>query len=123
MSQLETSLNRITLATTHMNAMVRFYNLVFDANLQPQPELGAGFHQGVLSGLTLLLCPNDIAGVDASSNRHQLRFTVNDIDEVLRRTQAAGGKVEGKIVQVGSERLAAVRDPDGNTIEFNQTLG
>ncbi len=118
-----TSLNRVTLATTNMAAMVRFYNEVFGAELQPAPQYGAttpAFHQGTLAGVSLLLCPNQIARVKAAQNRHQLRFAVTDIEAAIQSVQAAGGKADGKITKQQGEKLIAVRDPDGNTIEFTQ---
>lgn len=118
------SLNRVTLATTNMTAMVRFYNEVFGAELEPAPQYGAttpAFHQGNLAGVNLLLCPNQIAGVKAAQNRHQLRFAVTDIETAVQTVQAAGGKVDGKITEQHSEKRIAVRDPDGNTIEFTQS--
>ena len=66
----------------------------------------------------LQLCPNDIANVVAEQNRHQLRFQVADLDAMLARVQAAGGALHGDMTQEGGKRLAAVEDPDGNTLEL-----
>lgn len=122
---VQTSLNRVTLATINMAAMVRFYNEVFGAEMEPAPQYGAttpAFHQGNLAGVNLLLCPNQIARVKAAQNRHQLRFAVGDIEAAVQSVQAAGGKVDGKVIERQGERLIAVRDPDGNTIEFTQSI-
>jgi predicted enzyme related to lactoylglutathione lyase len=118
------TLNRLTLATTKMAAMVQFYNQVFEAGLQPTNQYSASapvFYEGNLAGVSLLLCPNEVAKVKTAQNRHQLRFAVSDLEEAIRRVQAAGGKVDGRIVEQAGEKLIAVRDPDGNTIEFVQS--
>jgi predicted enzyme related to lactoylglutathione lyase len=118
------SLNRVTLTTTNMTTMVRFYNEVFGAELEPAPQYGTttpAFHQGNLAGINLLLCPNQVARAKAAQNRHQLRFVVADIEAASHAVRAAGGKVDGNITEKQGEKLIAVRDPDGNTIEFTQT--
>jgi predicted enzyme related to lactoylglutathione lyase len=119
------SLNRVTLTTTNMIMMVRFYNEVFGAELEPAPQYGVttpAFHQGNLAGINLLLCPNQVARVKAAQNRHQLRFVVADIEAASQAVRAAGGKVDGNITEQQGEKLIAVRDPDGNTIEFTQAI-
>ncbi|MBI1763309.1 MAG: VOC family protein [Acidobacteria bacterium] len=118
------SLNRVTLATNNMAAMVRFYNEVFGAGLESAPPSGASTtacQQGNLAGINLLLCPNQSARVKAPQNRHQLRFAVTDIEAAVQTVQTAGGKVDGKVTERHGEKLIAVRDLDGNTIEFTQT--
>lgn len=115
------TLDHITLATTHTAAMVTFYNNVFAANLVPVPAYGSTLHRGSVAGIDLLLCPNEIAGVEAEQNRHQLRFRVPNLAQVLVRVQAAGGTIDAD--QSGDQTgRAAVRDPDGNTLEFVQAV-
>lgn len=115
------TLDHITLATTHTAAMVTFYNRVFEANLVPVSAYSSTLHRGSLAGIELLLCPNEIAGVQAEQNRHQLRFRVPNLAQVLARVQAAGGTID--VDQSGDQTArAAVRDPDGNTLEFVQAV-
>ena len=109
---------RVTLAATNVPAMTRFYNDVFAAGLRPSPVGGVTMQLGTLAGLELLLCPNDIAKVDAALNRHMLRIVVEDVASVLERVRGSGGTVDGPLSVVEGRRLAAVRDPDGNTIEL-----
>lgn len=115
------TLDHITLASTHTAAMVAFYNSVFDASLVPIAAHGSTLYRGSLAGIALLLCPNEIAGVQAEQNRHQLRFRVSDLAQVLERVQAAGGTVDADQGDTQTAR-AAVRDPDGNTLEFVQAV-
>jgi predicted enzyme related to lactoylglutathione lyase len=117
------ALTDLTLATTDTPGMVAFYNAVFDAGLEPVAAYGTTLYRGRLAGLGLLLCPNEIAGVDAQQNRHQLRFHVARLDEVIARAQATGGSLKGEIGEDRGRRLAAVVDPDGNTMELVEAPG
>lgn len=70
------ALTALTLAATHMAGMAAFYNLAFDADVQPVVAYGTTLNRGWLTGRGLLLCPDAVAGVDARQNRHQWRFQV-----------------------------------------------
>jgi predicted enzyme related to lactoylglutathione lyase len=104
---------RITLAVTDMSTMVTFYNNVFGSALV---ERGL-FAVGDFAGMPLLLCPNEIAEVDARQNRHQFRLGVFDIDDVLARVVAYGGHIVNDDRE-GTDRVVGVSDPDGNTYEL-----
>jgi catechol 2,3-dioxygenase-like lactoylglutathione lyase family enzyme len=106
-------ITRITIAVTHIEDMVAFYNEVCHAHLVPQLP----FYRGELAGIDLLFCPNEIAGVDAKQNRQQFRFEVDDIHTVLEAVRQNGGEILNEGIENGV-RLVGVRDPDGNTIEF-----
>jgi predicted enzyme related to lactoylglutathione lyase len=108
-------LDRITIAVNNMQHMVVFYNVIFNAKLQPVSAFGTTLYKGTLAGIELLMCPNEIAGVDAKQNRKQLRFVVDDVQAIAAIIPAARGQV---INQDGS--TIGVCDPDGNTIEFTQ---
>ncbi|MGH7495035.1 MAG: VOC family protein [bacterium] len=120
MQTLQFSLICITLATTRLPEMTAFYDKVFDAHMHAKPMLGTTLYTGNIAGIRLLLCPNEIAGVKAEQNRHQLKFKVTDLDALLRQVNAAGGAPVGEIVASAQGKTVAVRDPDGNTIEFIQ---
>ncbi len=110
----------MTLATINMPAMKNFYEAVFNADLQAQALFGTTLYAGKLGDLGFVLCPNEIAGVKAERNRHQLRFSVNDIAAIMRSALANGATRLNEIVEQDGVQLAAVRDPDGNSIEFMQ---
>jgi len=112
------ALTDMTLVATDVPAMVAFYNSVFESDLKPWSAFGATLYRGTLGGVGLQLCPNEVAGVVAEQNRHQLRFQVPNLDAMLARVQAAGGALHGDLTQEGNKRLAAVEDPDGNTLEL-----
>lgn len=119
------SLDRVTLATHNMTAMVHFYNEVFGADLLPVPQddlTTSAAYQGNLAGVSLLLSPGQSARVKAGQNRQQLRFAVSNLEAAVQVAQAAGGKAEGKSREQRGEKLIAIRDPDGNTLEFTQAI-
>lgn len=120
MKNSDFQLVHMTLATNNMPAMTNFYDAVFNAELQTQARFGTTLYEGRLGDLRLVLCPNEIAGVKAEQNRHQLRFGVKDIAATMRLALANGATLLNEVVEQDGVQLAAVRDPDGNSIEFMQ---
>jgi predicted enzyme related to lactoylglutathione lyase len=111
-------IQNITLAVTHMPEMIAFYDAVFHANLKP---LGAGpLYKGTFAGQVLVLCPNDIAGVEAKQNRHQFRLAVPNLPALQQTVLAAGGQIINQGKDDAGKLLIGMRDPDGNTYEFVQ---
>lgn len=80
-----------------MASIVAFYNLAFDADLQPVAAYGTTLARGWLTGRGLLLCSDAVAGVDARQNRNRWRFQVAQLDEGIARAQAAGGSLAGEV--------------------------
>jgi predicted enzyme related to lactoylglutathione lyase len=116
-------IDRITIAVTHMDAMVRFYNAVFDAGLKPGAQMGGfQFYGGTLAEIELLFCPNEIAGVVAEQNREQFRIVVDDLEKVRQQAIEAGGSALDDVRITTTSKIAGLRDPDGNTIELIQYL-
>jgi len=110
----------ITLATSNMMAMVKFYDTVFATNLQAMSMFDTMLYQGKIGNVSLLLCPNEIARADAKQNRHQLRFTVADVSETMRLALKTGATLLNDASEQNGEKIGSVRDPDGNSIEFSQ---
>jgi catechol 2,3-dioxygenase-like lactoylglutathione lyase family enzyme len=90
--------------------------------LQAQAMFGTTLYQGQLAGISLLLCPNEIARAQAEQNRHQLRLTVKDIAATMRLALANGATLLNEISDHEGAKIASVRDPDGNSIEFMQMV-
>jgi predicted enzyme related to lactoylglutathione lyase len=109
-------IDRLTIAATDMVAMVRFYDSTFDTGFERIE--GTDFHLGQLAGLQILLCPNEIAQVEAEKNRIQLRLVVDDVDGLVRRAGDAGGTPFGERVESDGVVGWGVADPDGNSIEL-----
>ena len=108
----------LSLAATDVQAMVRFYDTLFDAGLQPSEAFGTTFHRGALHGVAFVLAPNDLAGVEARQNRHQFVYAVTDLSAFLARVTEAGGTVRDS-----TGTVATVLDPDGNTLVVKDAGG
>ena len=111
-------LTQMTLATTRTSEMVKFYDTLFGTEFQPTEAYGTTLYRGTLAGIPLLLCPNEIAGVQAEQSRHQLALRVADLSDFLQLVETAGGTLETPMTD--SMTSAVLRDPDGNTVEISQ---
>lgn len=118
----ETILKGMTVAVVRMSEMVDFYQSVFKAEFQPVDAHGAMMFRGRVAGLDLLLCPQEVAGVRAEQGRFQLKFQVHDIHRTIDLALTNGGSLLNAPVDNDGTKAAAVRDPDGNSIEFEQAI-
>ncbi len=109
-------IGKVTMAITHMEAMVRFYESVFDTRFESFEAMGERFYQGRLFGCVVLFCPNRIAGVVADQNRHQFDLLTDQIDAVVRRAVDAGGTARDETGPNGGVKTVRITDPDGNTM-------
>ena len=105
-------LTQMTLATTRTLEMVRFYNALFGTQLQATEAYGTTLYHGTLAGIPLVVCPNEIAGVEAEQSRHQLTLRVADLAALLGLVETNGGIIDTPIVDDSTTR-AILRDPDG----------
>ena len=108
-------LTKMTLATTRTDEMVKFYDVLFDTQFQPREIQGVTFYNGRLGGIPILICPNEIAGVEAEQSRHQLAIQVADLQALLQKIESAGGSIETPVTEPMT--MAILREPDGNTLE------
>lgn len=113
-------LERMTIAATDVEAMLTFYNNVFDAGFEVLPD--KPLYIGLIGGVEAILCPNSIAQVEAKQSRIQLRLRVDDLDAVLEKAKANGGEVFQDFANENA-RMASLRDPDGSSIELVQWFG
>jgi predicted enzyme related to lactoylglutathione lyase len=111
-------IQNITLAVTHLPEMIAFYDAVFHANLR---QIGdSPLYKGSFAGQELIVCPNDLAGVEAKQNRHQFRIAVPNLPALQQLVADSGGQVINHGKDADGKSLIGVRDPDGNTYEFVQ---
>ena len=118
MSEPPIQLTQMTLATTRTREMVKFYDTLFGTHLQPFDAYGTTLYRGTLAGIPLVICPNEIAGVEAEQSRHQLTLRVADLLGLLQIVEIAGGGIHTAAAEAIIS--AILRDPDGNTIEVTQ---
>lgn len=118
---MNTQLMGMVFAVTNVPAVVAFYRGVFDVDWVAGMQVGEHqFYQGTWLGVDWLICPNAIANVVASQNRHQFRLKVDDIHSILDRAVQHGGTVIHPISEMGAMFTASIRDPDGNSVELFQ---
>src|SRR5262245_41766057 len=121
-SVTQPALKGVTMAVVRMSAMVDFYQSVFQAEFQPIEAYGAMLFQGRIAGLDVVLCPQEVAGIHVDQNRLQLKFQVADVQRTINLALTSGGSLLTAPVENNGAKAAAVRDPDGNSIEFEQAV-
>lgn len=108
----------VALRVHRMEAMRAFYEEAFGARFRPVETSGLPSWFGELGGLTIKLVPlRESVDFDGWPS-HQLGFEVPDVERVIALAVAHGGVQEGEVFVEGGRVHAAVRDPDGNTIEL-----
>jgi len=102
----------------NMDAMLAFYSEAFQVQFHEVDTYGIKSQFGEVGDITLKFVPIR-ADVDFDEYPvHQPGFSVPDVEAVIALAIKHGGRQEGKIIREGSQIQAAVRDPDGNTIEL-----
>lgn len=109
-------LQGITIASTNIESMVGFYENVFGVIFTEQDMFGAKLYSGNWLGISLLLCPAEIAQNTATQNRHQLDILIPDFDEVISKVLKFGGSLMNDISEENGIRKAGVYDPDNNSM-------
>jgi predicted enzyme related to lactoylglutathione lyase len=101
-----------------MESMVAFYAEAFQVQFQEVDTYGIKSQFGELNGMTLKFVPirdeADFKGYPV----HQPGFVVPDVQSVIETAEKYGGRQEGRVIRAGGKIQAAIRDPDGNTIEL-----
>jgi predicted enzyme related to lactoylglutathione lyase len=108
----------IAIRVYNMDAMLAFYAEAFQVQFREVDTYGIRSQFGEMDGVTLKLVPlresEDFKGFPV----HQPGFLVPDVEAVIALAQKHGGRQEGKLIRVDGKLQAAIRDPDGNTIEL-----
>ncbi|RBY84727.1 VOC family protein [Blastococcus sp. TF02A-26] len=108
-----------TLITRDVGRLLRFYAGVAGAELTDrQPAEGPVFYQGLRIGDSDL----GVVAVDnapADAGRVLLSIEVADVDAALARVEEFGGVAPGPANDMPwGQRVAHVRDPDGNAVNL-----
>ncbi|GAA3903267.1 VOC family protein [Streptomyces gulbargensis] len=110
--------------TADPDVLAGFYTELFGAEeIFRVPEEGRVFYRGLRIGDTDLgLVTKDGPG-GRGAPRIVLGIGVADVDETLGRVRALGGTVSGEPRDMPwGQRVAHVRDPDGNPLNLTQPL-
>jgi catechol 2,3-dioxygenase-like lactoylglutathione lyase family enzyme len=110
-------LNSLAFRVANMQAMIAFYSQAFGIRFREVDTYGIRSQFGELDGMTFKFVPIRDDVDFRTFPIHQPGFQVEDVEEVVRLAILHGGRQEGQILRRGGSVQAAVRDPDGNTIE------
>lgn len=112
------AISSIALRVHNMEAMLNFYSEAFQVQFREVDTYGIRSQFGEMNGITLKFVPiredTDFKGFPV----HQPGFVVADVEVVVALAIKHGGRQEGQIIRGNGQLQAAVRDPDGNTIEL-----
>ena len=112
-----------TIITAHLERMLEFYSGLLGANeTQRVPEEGPVFFVGLRIGNTDLGMVSDSAVAGAPAGRILLSIDVRDVDALLPRVPGLGGEITGGPNDMPwGQRVAHIKDPDGNAINLTTT--
>lgn len=102
----------------HMPEMLAFYREAFGIEFREVDTGGLRSQFGAVGGVTLKFVPIRDAADFESFPVHQLGFEVHNVDAVVAAARKHGGRLQDQPVERDGRLHAAVRDPDGNTLEL-----
>ena len=114
----KSQLRSVAMRVHHMDAMLAFYTEAFGIQFEEVMTGPFTSQFGEVDGLMLKFVPirNDVDFEEYAV--HQLGFSVSNVESVIEIAILHGGRQEGEIIVKDDGKHAAVRDPDGNTIEL-----
>ena len=113
-----TPIESVAIRVHRIDAMVDFYRDAFGARFTVVDTFGIKSRFATVGGITIKLVPIRDAVDFEGFPSHQLGFRVSDVDAAIALAVKYGGRQEGMTRRTESGVHAAVRDPDGNTIEL-----
>ena len=112
------NLTSVAIRVSNMGGMLAFYSEAFQVQFHEVDTYGIRSQFGELNGITLKFVPIRDDADFKSFPIHQPGFVVPNVQAVINIALKHGGRQEGQTLQVGGKIQAAIRDPDGNTIEL-----
>ncbi|MCX5134241.1 VOC family protein [Streptomyces sp. NPDC060011] len=112
------------IVTADQDALLGFYTKLFGAEESFRvPAEGPAFYVGLRIGDSDLgLVAREDAATGAAS-RILLSIDVDDVDETLARVAVLGGSVSGGPNDMPwGQRVAHIKDPDGNPVNLTQPI-
>jgi predicted enzyme related to lactoylglutathione lyase len=107
-----------------MPAMMAFYSAAFGVSFREVETRGVTSRFAELGGaVTLKFVPIRDAPDFSGFPVHQLGLEVQDVRRVVELAVRHGGRVQDPPARVDGRWQAAIRDPDGNTIELVESTG
>ena len=113
-----TNISSVAMRIANMEAMLDFYSQAFGVKFREVNTFGILSQFGEVDGITLKFVPIRDDADFKNYPVHQLGFVVPDVEAVIALALQHGGREEGTLIRKQGRIEAAVRDPDGNTIEL-----
>lgn len=116
------TVSSVAIRSHNTRAMLAFYTEAFGVSFT-QVDLTADLtiYEGDLGHVRLKMVPIREEADFSGFRVHQLGFTVPDLDKVIALAERHGGRLLEKRLPTDEDApLAAIRDPDGNSIELFQ---
>jgi catechol 2,3-dioxygenase-like lactoylglutathione lyase family enzyme len=114
------NLSSLAIRVANMKDMLAFYKEAFQVQFHEVDTYGIPSQFGEMNGMTLKFVPIRDEADFKGYPIHQPGFMVADVQSVIAIAQKYGGRQEGQVIRAGGMLQAAIRDPDGNTIELYQ---
>jgi catechol 2,3-dioxygenase-like lactoylglutathione lyase family enzyme len=111
-------LSSIAFRVYNLDAMLAFYSEAFQVEFQEVDTYGIRSQFGDVDGITLKFVPIRESDDFKKFPVHQPGFIVPDVEAVITIAIKHGGRQEGQTLRAEGRVQAAIRDPDGNTIEL-----
>ena len=112
------NISSIAMRVANLEAMLNFYSQAFGVKFHEVNTYGIRSHFGEINGITLKFVPIRDEADFENYPVHQMGLIVADVEAVIALARQHGGREEGKVIRKEGKTQAAVRDPDGNTIEL-----
>ena len=113
-----TAISSVAMRVANMEAMLAFYSQAFGVKFNEVDTYGIHSQFGEVNGIMLKFVPIRDEADFKNYPVHQLGIVVPDVEAVIALALQHGGREEGKVLKSQGKTQAAVRDPDGNTIEL-----
>jgi predicted enzyme related to lactoylglutathione lyase len=115
---------RPIIVTADLDRLLAFYaGLLGAKELMRFPEEGPVFYVGLELGDSELGLSSDASVVAGEPGRMLLSIDVPDVDALLPQVEPLGGTAVGGANDMPwGQRVAHIKDPDGNVVNLTQTL-
>ena len=115
---------RPIIVTADLDRLLAFYTELLGAReLMRFPEDGPVFYVGLALGDSELCLSSDASVVAGEPGRMLLSMEVVDVDALLPKVAALGGTATSDANDMPwGQRVAHIKDPDGNVVNLTQQL-
>ena len=115
---------RPIIVSSQFDRLLAFYTGLFGATeIMRYPEEGPAFYVGLQIGNSELGLVSEESVEPGEGRRFALGIEVDDVDALLPRVEELGGQAPHPANDMPwRERVAHVKDPDGNTVNLTQPL-